>query len=99
MRLKIALPRFGSPSISSFLGALTMAEDQTSRAYMDQMALSVGRVVITCPILEHDLCWVGGLQQHQQPRKPLQSDRPHLQVRCRIHAAYAVVRRRIRTSG
>src|SRR6476659_8675206 len=55
MRFKIASPRFGSTSISSFLGGLTMTIDETSRQHLDQMALSLGRLVITCSQLENDL--------------------------------------------
>ena len=35
-----------------------MTDDKTSREYMDQLALSLGRVVITCSQLEHALTMV-----------------------------------------
>lgn len=54
MRFKIASPRLGSTSGSHFLGDFTMP-DETSREHLDQMALSLGRVIITCSILEDAL--------------------------------------------
>jgi len=32
-----------------------LAQDQTSRTYLDQIALSLGKMVISCSNLEHDL--------------------------------------------
>ena len=37
------------------LGVFAITKDNPSRGEMDQLALSLGRVVITCSMLEHDL--------------------------------------------
>lgn len=53
MRFKSASPRFGSTSVPSFLGALTMSE--TSREHLDLMSLALGRLIISCSFMEHAL--------------------------------------------
>ena len=58
IRFKSTSPRAGSPSGSSFFGVLTMTKDKPSREEMDQLALCLGRVVITCSMLEHGLTMV-----------------------------------------